>query len=175
MNWKRAHPHPHRSSEQSKWKHLAVKGGSNCEIVHLVKHLNKSVVALQTAIIFIYSRRSCRVVNRDNEKTKHRSKQRCIWKLNDVVSKNRACVCAARHLSRPEMSPGFPFATINIFYTLRLGVVASFFSFMDGIVGPGRAVVAELQLKWLAENMCVLKEVAFRSMCVGTDFLQMNQ
>lgn len=46
---------------------------------------------------------------------------------------------------------------------------------MDGIVGPGRAVVAEVQLKWLTENMSVLKEVAFRSMCVGTDFLQMNQ
>lgn len=44
---------------------------------------------------------------------------------------------AARHLSRPKMSPSCPFTTINIFYTLRPGVVASLFSFMEGVIGVG--------------------------------------
>lgn len=36
-------------------KHLAVNVPPDCEIVHLVRHLNTSVVALQKAVIRIYS------------------------------------------------------------------------------------------------------------------------
>lgn len=136
-------PLPTRAVNKTNEKHLAVnsRGQSNCEIVHLVKHLNKSVVALQTAIIFIYSRRICRVVNCANEKNKTScSKQRCIWKLNDMVSKHRACLYSARHLSRLKMSLSCPFTTINIFDTLRPGVVMPFFSFTDGIDGEVGAV-----------------------------------
>lgn len=83
-----------------------------------------------------------------------------------MVSKNRACIYATRHLSRPEMSPSCPFTTINIFHTLRPGVVASFFSFMDGIVGRGWAVVAEVQLKGLANNVCVSMREVGLGICV---------
>lgn len=76
-------PLPTRAVNKTNEKHLAVnsRGQSNCEIVHLVKHLNKSVVALQTAIIFIYSRRICRVVNCANEKkTRHHVQNRDVFK-----------------------------------------------------------------------------------------------
>ena len=93
-----------------------------------------------------------------------------------MVSKNRACLYTARHLSRPKMSLSCPFTTINIFDTLRPGVVMPFLSLMDGIDGGGRGGGGlESQSfdssDWL--EMClVLGEVAFRSMFVDPDFLE---
>ena len=54
--------------------------------------------------------------------------------------KNRACLYTARHLSRPKMSLSCPFTTINIFDTLRPGVVMPFVSLLDGIDGEVGAV-----------------------------------
>lgn len=48
------------------------------------------------------------------------------------------------------------------------------FSFMDGIVGRGWAVVTEVQLKWLANNVCVSMREVGLGICVSIDFLKMN-
>lgn len=77
-------------------------------------------------------------------KTKHRAQNRDVFEnFNDVVSENRACVCAARHLSRPAMSPSSPFRIINIVHTLQLDWWRLFF--YGWVVGWGWAVIAEVQ------------------------------
>lgn len=73
------------------------------------------------------------------KKTRHHVQNRDVFKnLMTWFQKTEHVCYTARHLSRPKMSLSCPFTTINIFDTLRPGVVMPFFSLMDGIDGGGR-------------------------------------
>lgn len=74
-------------------------------------------------------------------------------------------MCAARHLSRPAMSPSSPFRITNIVHTLQLDWWRLFF--YGWVVGWGWAVTAEVQRKGPSKDVCVLRKWPL-GVCVWT-------